>query len=264
MDESTGSVLEAPKYIVCKEKEGMFQIFLNRPPMNAFNAEMVEEVNRALSNLQYRTDLKVVVFSAAGKAFCGGISSEDLIEDRAYQLIESLGRMYTQLQMLNIPVLSLVQGMALGVGFELVMFSDLALATESSKFGLPEVRLGLIPAFACNILQRCIPPKRAAELILCGDVIGAKDAEKYGLLNAVVPDDKLQEQAGVMVGKLMQFSGPVLQLAKKASTESQNKTFEESIRTVEEIYLNQLLMLDDSKEGLKAFTEKRKPVWKNQ
>lgn len=264
MDENTGSALDTPKYIVTKEKDGMFQIFLNRPPMNSFNAEMVEEVYRALSQLQYRNDLKVVIFSAAGKAFCGGISPEDLSEDRAFQLIEALGRMYTQLQMLNIPVLSLVQGMALGAGFELVMFSDLAIATESSKFGLPEIRLGHFPAFGCNILQRCIPPKRAAELIFLGELIGAKEAKEYGLINAAVPDDKLQEQAGVIVGKLMQFSAPVLQLAKKAMTESQTKSLDDSIRTVEEIYLNQLLMLEDSKEGLKAFTEKRKPVWKNE
>jgi cyclohexa-1,5-dienecarbonyl-CoA hydratase len=144
------------------------------------------------------------------------------------------------------------------------MFSDLAISTESAKFGLPEIRLGLFPAFACNIMKKIVAPKRAAEWILTGEVISAKDAERWGLINAAVPDDKLQEQAGVMVGKLMQFSAPVLQLAKKAMTEAQDKPLDESIRTVEEIYLNQLLMLEDAKEGIRAFTEKRKPVWKNQ
>lgn len=260
----SGSTLEVPKYIITKEKDGMFQIFLNRPPMNAFNVEMVEEIYRTMENLKYRTDLKVLLFSAAGKAFCGGIAAEDLSDERAYQLIEALGRMYETMEMINIPVLSLVQGMCLGVGFELVMFSDLAIATESAKFGLPEIRLGLFPSFACNMLQQLVPPKKAAEWIFSGDVYSAKDIERWGLLNLVVPDDKLQEQAGVMVGKLMQFSAPVLQLAKKAITESQNKPLDDSIRTVEEIYLNQLLMLEDSKEGIKAFSEKRKPVWKNQ
>ena len=147
MEESVGAP-NTPKHIVCKEKEGLFQIILNRPPINAFNVEMVEEINTALASLLYRRDIKVVIFLASGKNFCGGFSPEDFSEDRAYQLIESFGRMFQQLSMLNIPVLSVVQGMALGAGFELVIFSDLAIATESSKFGFPDIRIGLFPALA--------------------------------------------------------------------------------------------------------------------
>lgn len=263
MDENLVSAGEAPKFIVCKEKEGMFQIFLNRPPMNAFNADMVEEINRALGTLLYRTDLKVVVFLTSGKVFCGGVAPEDFTDDRAYQLIEAMGRMFEQLQTLNVPVLSLVPGMAMGVGFELVMFSDLAISTESATFGLPDIQLGLIPAFACNALQRIIPPKKAAELIFTGATITSREAREYGLINVVVPDDKLAEQAGILVRKLLQYSAPVLQLAKKAMVQVQGKTLEDSLQTIEEIYLNELLSLDDAKEGILAFVEKRKPVWKN-
>jgi len=263
MDENLLNAVEAPKFIVCKEKEGMFQIFLNRPPMNAFNADMVEEINRALGSLLYRTDLKLVVFLTTGKNFCGGIAPEDFTDDRAYQLIESMGRMFEQMQMLNIPVLSLVSGMVLGAGFELVMFSDFAIATESAQFGLPDVQMGLFPAFACNILQRMIPPKKAAELIFTGGTITSREAQQYGLINAVVPEDKLAEHAGILVRKLLQFSAPVLQLAKKAMVQVQGKPLEDSLRTIEEIYLNELLALDDAKEGIQAFVEKRNPVWKN-
>jgi enoyl-CoA hydratase/carnithine racemase len=263
MDENLMNALDAPKYIACKEKEGMLQIFLNRPPMNAFNADMVEEINRALGDLLYRTDLKVVVFLTAAKNFCGGIEPEDLNEDRSYQLIEAMGRMFEQMQMLNIPVLSLVPGMAMGAGFELVMFSDLAIATESTKFGLPDIQMGLFPAFACNILGRIIPPKKAAEIIYTGATITSREALQYGLINMVVPDDKLAEHAGALVRKLLQLSAPVLQLAKKAMVQVQGKPLEESLRTIEEIFLNELLALDDAKEGLQAFVEKRKPVWKN-
>jgi cyclohexa-1,5-dienecarbonyl-CoA hydratase len=263
MDDQTGSTV-ASKYVVCKEQQGMFQMHLNRPPMNAFNFEMVEEMNQAIAGILYRTDLKLVVISAGGKNFCGGFAPEDFSDYRSYQLIESFDRLFQHLQALNIPVLSVVQGMALGAGFELVIFSDLAIASESSKFGFPEIRIGLIPAVACNILQRYMPPKRAAELIFTGDVMNAKDAEKHGLINMAVPDDKLQEQAGVLIGKMLQYSAPILQCAKRAMTESQGKPLDEAIRAVEGIYLNQLLNLDDSKEGIAAFVEKRKPVWKNQ
>ena len=109
-----------------------------------------------------------------------------------------------------------------------------------------------------------MPPKRAAELILAGDVITAKDAERFGLINIAVPEDKLQEQAGLMVGKLLQFSGPVLQCAKRAMIESQGKVLDDALRSVEETFLSELLTLEDSKEGIRAFIEKRKPVWRNQ
>ena len=264
MEDNLLNSMDAPKFISTKDKDGMFQIFLNRPPVNSFNADMVEEINRTLGSLLYRTDLKVVVFLTQGKNFSGGIAPEDFTDDRSYQLIEAMGRMFEQLQTINVPVLSLVPGMALGAGFELVMFSDLAIATESSKFGLPDIQLGLFPAFACNILQRYIPPKKAAELIFTGGTITAREAQEYGLINQVVPDDKLGEQAGVLVRKLLQFSAPVLQLAKKSMIQAQGKSLEDSIRTIEEIYLNELLALDDSTEGIRAFVEKRKPVWKNQ
>lgn len=264
MQDEYSPVAEAPKHILCKEKEGMYQIILNRPPINAFNVEMVEEICRAVGDLQYRTDLKVLVFSGAGKAFSGGFAPEDLTEDRTYQLVEGFGRLFQTLQSVNIPTLALVQGMALSAGAELVMFMDLAIATESAKFGFPDVRMGLFPAMAANILQRYITYKKAAELILTGEIISAKDALALGLLTQVVADDKLQEHAGLAVGKLMQFSAPVLQLAKKSMTESNGKSIEEGIRTVEEIYLTQLMILEDSREGIRAFTEKRKPVWKNQ
>ncbi len=260
----TPDTADTPQFIACKEKDGMFQIFLNRPPMNSFNAEMVEEINRALGGLLYRNDLKVVVFVTTGKHFCGGVAPEDFTEDRSYQLIEAMGRMFEQMQTMNIPVLSLVPGMAMGPGFELVLFSDLAIATESTKFGLPDIQMGLFPAFACNILPKLIPHKRAAEVIMTGETMTAQDALKYGLVNMVVPDSKLAEQAGILVRKLMQYSGPVLQLAKKAMVQVQGKPLEEGIRTIEEIFLNELLSLDDSKEGIRAFVEKRKPVWTNQ
>lgn len=251
---------ETPKHIVCKEKDGMFQIFLKRPYLNL---EMVEEINAAVANLMYRTDLKVIAFLPLGDNFCQGFSPEDFTEGRSYQLIEAFGRLFEQLQATAIPILSVVKGKAFGAGFEIVTFSDLAVAAESSVFRFPEVRIALIPVIACNILQKIVPYKRAAELILSGDQITAKEAETYGLINKAVPDDKLQEEAGLMIVKLLQSSAPVLQSAKRAMISSQGKSLSESLDAVEEIYLQQLLTLEDAKEGIQAFVENRKPVWKN-
>ena len=134
----------------------MFQIFLNRPPINALNLEMIEEMNAAVASLMYRTDLKVITFLPSGENFCQGFSPEDFTDGRSYQLIEAFGRFFEQLQATGIPILSVVKGKAFGAGFELVTFSDLAIAAETSTFRFPEVRIGLIPAIACNILQKVI------------------------------------------------------------------------------------------------------------
>jgi enoyl-CoA hydratase/carnithine racemase len=251
---------ETPKHIVCKENAGMFQITLSRPFLNL---EMVEELNTVIASLMYRTDVKLITLLPLGENFCGGFGPDDFTQGRSFQLIEAFGRLFEQFQAVAVPILSVIKGKVLGAGFELVVFSDLAIAAESARFGFTEVRMGLIPTIACNILQKVTNYKRAAELILLGDLITAKEAETYGLINKCVPDDKLQEQAGVMAGKIMQFSAPILQSAKKAMLASQGKTLSESLAPIEEIYLQQVLSLDDSKEGIQAFKENRRPVWKN-
>ncbi|HET6267374.1 MAG TPA: enoyl-CoA hydratase/isomerase family protein [Acidobacteriota bacterium] len=264
MDElSSSPMADKPQYVVCKEKDGMFQIILNRPPVNSFDIAMVDEITSIIADQQYRSELKVLVFSAAGKAFSGGFSTEDFSEDRGFQLIEAFGRLFEQLESVTLPIISIVNGPAYGAGCELVIFSDLAIAAESAKLGFPEIRMGLFPALASYLLPLKIHQKRAAELILTGDLLSAKDAERIGLINQAVPDDKLQEQAGIIVGKLLQFSAPVLKLAKQAMSRSHGKPPEEAIRTVEEIYVTELLPLEDSREGIRAFNEKRKPAWKN-
>jgi enoyl-CoA hydratase/carnithine racemase len=188
MDENASGI-SSSRNISCREQAGMFQIILNRPPHNSLSLEMVEEINTAVSSILYRNDLKVVVFSAAGKTFCSGFAAEDFVADRSFQLMESYGKMFRQLETLSLPVLSIVQGPAVGAGFELILYSDFAIAVESAKFGFPEIGMGIFPPLACILLQHRVPPKLAAELVLAGDLITAADAEKRGLLNRAVPEE---------------------------------------------------------------------------
>lgn len=255
--------LESLNSIICKEKEGMFQIILNRPPMNAFNVEMMEEINYVLGELRYRADLKILVFSAAGNNFCGSIPIKDFSEERSYDLVDAFNSTFHQLQKLDVPILSMAQGLVIGTGFEIILLSDLVLATESAKFGLPQIKMGFFSPVAASILQQNIPQKRAAEMMLTGELISSAEAEKYGLINAVVPNEKLQEEAGLWVSKLLQSSAAVIQLAKKAMVEARFKPVDDAYPRVEEMCMTELLILDDHREGIKALTEKRKPVWKN-
>jgi cyclohexa-1,5-dienecarbonyl-CoA hydratase len=250
--------------IATRDQAGMFQVIFNRQPHNNLSLDVVEEINAAIASVLYRRDLKVVVFSAAGKTFCSGFAAEDFVNDRSFQLIEAYGKLYRQLETLSLPVVSIIQGPAVGAGMELVLYSDFAIAAESAKLGFLEIGMGIFPAIACNLLPRSIPPKRAAELLFTGDLITAADAHKLNLISKVVPDEKLQEEAKVIISKLLQFSAPVLQLTKRAMNESLGKSFEAATEAVDEIYLNSLLGLQDSQEGIRARIEKRKPVWKNQ
>ena len=263
MDENS-SAAPAGRSVAWREQAGMFQIILNRPPHNSLSLEMVEDMNTALAGVLYRNDLKVVVFSSTGGAFCSGFAAEDFVQDRSFQLMESYGKLYRQLETLSLPVVCILQGSAIGAGFELVLYSDFAVANESAKFGFPEIGMGIFPPLGCNLLQRQVPAKKAAELLLTGELITAGEAEKFGLINRSVPENKLQEEAKTIIGKLLQFSAPVLQLTRKAKNESMGKSFESAMETVDEIYLNSLLALEDAREGIRARIEKRKPVWKNQ
>lgn len=250
--------------VATRDQAGMFQIILNRPPHNSLSLDVVEQLNTIFASILYRNDLKVVVLSASGTTFCSGFAAEDFVKDRSFQLIESYGKLYGHLQTLSLPVVSIVQGPAVGAGLELVLYSDFAIAAETAKFGFPEIGMGIFPPIGCNLLPRLIPQKRASELLFTGDLISAADAQKLNLINRVVPEEKLQDEAKVLIGKLLQFSAPVLQLTKRAISASIGKSLESAMEALDELYLNSLLGLEDAQEGIRARIEKRRPVWKNQ
>ena len=119
--------------VATRDQAGMFQIILNRPPNNSLSLDVVEQLNTIFASILYRNDLKVVVLSASGNTFCSGFAAEDFVKDRSFQLIESYGKLYQHLETLSLPVVSIVQGPAVGAGFELVLYSDFAIAGGNSE-----------------------------------------------------------------------------------------------------------------------------------
>jgi len=164
---------------------------------------------------------------------------------------------------LKVPSIAVVNGSALGGGCELALYCDMVIATEKAKFGQPEIQVGVFPPIAALIFPRMIGRKKALELILSGDIIGAQEALSLGLINKIVPEASLTEEVNGFIEKFKKLSGIVLKLTKEATLAGLNDDMDKGLQAIEKIYLDRLMKTNDAIEGLKAFIDKRKPTWKD-
>jgi cyclohexa-1,5-dienecarbonyl-CoA hydratase len=161
------------------------------------------------------------------------------------------------------PTIALVNGAALGGGCEVAAFCDLVIASEKAKFGQPEIKVGVFPPIAAVMFPRIMGMKKAFEMILTGENIRAEEAKEIGLVNTVLPVDNFEEESKAIINRLTNLSSAVLQITKKSLYEPLGSKYEDAVKMVEDIYLEQLMKTEDANEGLRAFLEKREPVWKN-
>jgi len=252
------------EHIEVSIEKGLGTITLNRPPVNILNIAMMEEINDALDSWQGDKDLKVVLFNAKGKCFSAGVDVGEHMGDLASKMIEVFHGMFRRMDKLGALTMASVYGSCLGGGCELAVFCDLVLASESAKFGQPEIQVGVLPPIAVQIMPRIIGRKAAADLIFSGKIISAEEALSIGLINKVVKEEDLEKETENFLKPYIKLSSEVLRLTKKAMISGLKDDLEPSLQSIEEIYLNQLMKTHDAHEGLKAFLEKRKPEWKNE
>lgn len=252
------------KHIQTEFKEGVATLTLSRAPLNWLNIEMMSEFNSYLESLLSEKALKLLVIQAAGKAFSVGVEVADHLGDLAPKMIETFHRMFRLMDALKVPSIAVVNGSALGGGCELALYCDMVLATEKAKFGQPEIQVGVFPPIAALVLPRIIGRKKAMELILAGDTITAQEALNLGLINKVVPESSLAQEAEAFIGKFSKLSGIILKLTKEAALAGLEDDMEKGLKTIETIYLQKVMKTHDAMEGLKSFLEKRKPLWKNE
>jgi cyclohexa-1,5-dienecarbonyl-CoA hydratase len=234
---------------------------LDRPPLNVMNIDMMEQINDALADLRGRREIKVLLFRGRGKAFSAGVDIADHTRDKVARMLQVFHRIFESIRMLDVIAVAAVDGLALGGGFELAIGCNLVVASESARFALPEIDVGVFPPLACVVLPRATPRRKAMEWILTGEEITAAELQSFGLVNRVFPDDRFEHELQRFVGVLTSKSGPVLQLAKRAQIESYYATYEEALYKAENLYLRELMPLADAQEGIQAFLEKRKPQW---
>ncbi|MEW5976622.1 MAG: enoyl-CoA hydratase/isomerase family protein [Acidobacteriota bacterium] len=249
--------------IVFEKHEHHARILLNRPPVNIMNIEMMTEIGNALESLHNEDHIKLIVFGSACRVFSAGVDMADHTPSKVFQLLEAFHKIFLTMSELAKPTIAAVNGPALGGGCELATFCDLVIAAESARFGQPEIKVGVFPPIAAVVYPYLVGKKKAMELILTGEPIDAKDALALGMINQVVPGEKLDGRVNDLVAKIAVNSGAVLQMTKRTMLSGEGLKFEDALKKAQDIYLNHLMPLEDTAEGLKAFVEKRAPVWKD-
>jgi cyclohexa-1,5-dienecarbonyl-CoA hydratase len=239
------------------------RITLNHPPYNVLTVPLMTEMAQAIESLNGRGDIKCILLDSSQKAFSAGISLEDSKSDRVFQTLDAFTRIFTAIREISKPLIVVVNGPAVGAGSELVAFGDMVIATPNAKFSQPEVKMGVFPPFAAIMLPQLIGPKKTYELILTGQALSAEEGLRLGFINRVVAESELKGAVDEILARIGEFSAPVLEMTKAVISGSLGMPLKEAMKKSADIYLNQLMALEDVQEGLRAVLEKRKPVWKN-
>ncbi len=255
--------MEYKDIILLKEGE-VARIIINRPPVNVMTLNTITELNQALKELKETPQVKVVLIRGNGdRAFCAGVEVGDHLGEKLPQMLEEFSQLFKLLRDVGKPVIAVVNGAALGGGCEIVAGCDMAIASDKAQFGQPEIKLGVNPPLASVFFPRLMGIKRSLELILTGDTIGAREAEKVSLVNKVVPHEELDKAADEFASRLLEKSGHILKLTREATYEvSQISDYEKALDFVTHLS-RKIMESEDAVEGLTSFLEKRKPVWKN-
>jgi enoyl-CoA hydratase len=252
--------------ILYEKKDNVAWITLNRPDKrNAQNQTLRNEVIAALDDARKDDEVLVIVITGAGdKAFSAGADIGNFLETTTISVITSnkgARRPYSFIREIPKPVIAMVNGMALGGGCELAMSCDMIIASENAIFGQPEISVGVLPGgTGTQILPRLVGDKKAREMIFTGDPIPAEEALRWGLVNKVVPADKLREAVEDTIKKLKTKSPAIMKFAKLAVNKSLETPLSVGIECEAELFA-MCFGTQDQKEGAKAFFEKRPPKY---
>ena len=247
-----------------KIEDRVARITFARPPLNVFTIEMMREISKALGECNQR-ELVAIVFDADKncRAFSAGVAVEDHVQETIFQMLDAFHSIFRLLEQLAKPAIALIDGAALGGGCELVAACDIVIASDRSRFGQPEIKLGVFPPVASVLLPLVIGEKRARELILTGEIIDAVEAGRLGLCNHVVPGAHLEPKLLEVLAKLRELSGTSLSFARQSLDLGRGRSIEDALSEQENMYLHELMKTQDANEGVKAFMEKRKANWRH-
>lgn len=253
--------------IQLKENEGgLWILTMNRPnALNALNRETILDLEKALHYLFEKKTMEaraLIVTGSGEKAFVAGADIKEMAQldsENARIFAEKGQSVFRQFEMLRMPVIAAVNGFALGGGLELALSCDFIYASENAKFGLPEVSLGLMPGFGgCVRLSRVVGLNKARELSMTGDMMSAMEAAQVGLVQKVLPASELMTYS-IKVAQTMISRGPkAIASVKRVVLDGYDVNIEGAL-SLESHAFGQLFHLQDSREGMNAFIEKRKP-----
>lgn len=255
------------KSVVFEIKNGVARLTLHRPQVfNSFNREMAFQLIECLDTCAKDHEVRAILLTGSGKAFCAGQDLQEVVDPQGPSLTDILKLHYNpivaRIRNLEKPVVCAVNGVAAGAGANIALCCDITLAASSASFIQAFSKIGLIPdSGGTFFLPRIIGFQKAAALAMLGDRINAEEAEHLGMIYKVVPDDQLEAEATRISETLAQMPTKALGLTKRAFNAALQNTFEEQLH-LEEILQTEAGQTTDFQEGVNAFLEKRKPVFK--
>jgi enoyl-CoA hydratase len=250
--------------IIISKQDGYAIVQFNRPDaLNALNIKLMEELVEALDDLDKDPEVRVIILTGNEKAFAAGADIKEMSDASAVEmLIRDQFARWDRIRKVKKPLIAAVSGFALGGGCELSMTCDIIIASETAKFGQPEINIGVMPgAGGTQRLTRAVGKAKAMEMVLTGKMISADEAMRCGLVNKVVPAEYYLEEAKSLAKEIASKPPVAVRLAKEAVLKAFDTTIEGGLEFERKnFYL--LFATDDQKEGMKAFVEKRKAEWK--
>ncbi|MBM4264391.1 MAG: hypothetical protein FJ145_23570 [Deltaproteobacteria bacterium] len=245
-----------------KKKSRVTQLTIERPPLNVLDIQLLRELDEVLDTVANDRDTAVLVLRGAGeRAFSAGVDIKDHTPDKVPEMLDTVHGAMKKLLALPQVTVAAVHGVCLGGGCELASCCDLIVATEDSQFATPEIHVGCYPPVALARFSSLIGYHRAAEMILTGRRYAAAEAAQMGLVNRVVPAEKIDNGLQTLLSELLDKSGAVLRVTLKGLREASLKGFADALAQSEALYCRELLQTHDVAEGVEAFLAKRKPVW---
>ncbi|MCC6751465.1 MAG: enoyl-CoA hydratase/isomerase family protein [Deltaproteobacteria bacterium] len=249
---------------VSLEREGQLaRLVLDRPKANILDLEMMTALRKELGALGGQKELKLLVFEGAGDHFCFGASVKEHLPAQAGEMLRGFHALFRELEALSVPTAAVVRGQCLGGGFELALFAGQVFCSPSARFGVPEVKLAVFPPIAALLLPWRTGGARATTLVLTGASIEGPKAVELGLAEACGEDPEALLGAW-FEAHLAECSALALRYAWRAARRPIARALEEALPALEKLYLEELMAHHDPVEGITAFVERRKPVWRNQ
>jgi cyclohexa-1,5-dienecarbonyl-CoA hydratase len=246
--------------ITLELKPPVARLTLANPPVNVIDFPMMDELVAALEQIEQRPDIFIIVLAGSERAFSVGVDVKAHTPDKVPEMLGKFHSVIRSLLATRKLTIAAVRGNCLGGGAELALVCDLVYTSTAATWGFPEITLACFPPVAAVALSAVVGQKRAADLVLTGRTIDGSEAAAMGLANAAVAD--VEGEVEKAIARASKLSPAALAMAKKAFYAWDAIHLDKGLARAEKIYLDELMLTEDAKEGIQAFVEKRQPTWK--
>lgn len=243
-------------------RDGIACLTLDAPPVNILSGALMHSLTAAIERASADASLKAIAITAAGRAFSAGADVGEHRPELAGDMIQAFSALFGALGSCELPIVIAVDGAALGAGFELAIMADILLASERASFGQPEIRLGFFAPVGVSWLPARIGVARALEVTCTGRTYSATEMASMGLVSRVVAADELDGALDAVLADLRRASPAVMRMNVRLTRRLHGRSFEEGRREAERVFLHGLMPMEDVREGIAAFFEKRQPEWR--